>query len=310
MSAFNRTTVKSGPAILTWNGATIYFKNGLTIEEQRADFAVEVDTFTGKDMRVEDRMATLKGVPSGQWKDLAILFPWLSSAPGARLHSASDLAAVVHFLDGDKFTYHNAALAQMPSLTFSPTKTLLGEIVLECRTKNNVLASVADSFVTRTNVAFDDTSFSFADILTQAYTLNWGASPWNDFHTVDGVVISSKLSWREIVADSIGVVDKMLTALEVSASFTPIGMTQAGIDAKLALQDDASAVRGASLSALADTFSLTGTGVYVELRSAFLRMESITAGRDKERHGKMEAVATQGISGGAAIAQLLVATAD
>lgn len=306
----DRTLIKSGPAIFIWNGATIYFRDGLTIEEETPTVKVEADIFAGSDNRRDTPRTVFTGNPSGQWKNLDVLFPYLAPKPGTRMHGTSDKAAVAWFLDGDKFTYHNVGLAKMPELTFSTVKTLLGGVEFHGRTKNNTLASAANSMYTRTNVPFDDSSFDWADIPTLPYTLNFGASPWDDFDTEDGVVITPTLSWGDIISDKAGVVDEEITALEVVASFTPVGIAQSAIDAKMNTQGTASAVRGARMSAVGSDFILSGTGVYAALRNASLRKAQIRAGRRVNRTGKLEAVASLQMITGAEVAQLYLGTEE
>ena len=306
--SINRTLIKSGPAIVTWNGATVYFKDGLTIMEELKTFDVNVDTFTGTDKRRDSVVAIISGTPSGQWINLGVLYPWLSAARGARLHGASDKPAVIKFLDGDIFTYHNAGLAEMPDLFLGATKTAFdGKLTLEARTKLNTTPETANSFVTRTSGTFNDTSFSWDDIPTQVYALSWGADPWDSFNSRDGVKISTKLKWSDLDSDAGGVVDRELDGVEVSVSFTPLDIAQSAIDAKLAMQGTA---RGARLSALAQDFIIEGDGVYVMVRSAVAVKVPLQAGTSgKGRHGTIEAVATMAVTAGAPIAQLYVDTA-
>jgi hypothetical protein len=310
MPALNRTLIKSGPAIVTWNGATLYFKDGVSIEEERTFFDVRVDNFPGSDKHANDRVVTIKGTPAGEWESLSVLFPWLSSPAGARLFGAADKPAVVKFLDGDVFTYHNAGLAEMPALFFSPVKTLLGSITLECRNANNTEADNAASFVTRSSSAFSDTGFSFANVKTLAYSLAFGADPWDDFQTVDGVEIRPRVSWKEIECDNLGVVEKELMTLEVTAAFAPLGIAQADIDAKLAMQGSAASLRGARVSeTVGADFVLSASGVYVALNNAILRTAPMKAQAGMARHQRFEAVASLEITTGAQVAQLIVGTA-
>lgn len=311
--SFDRTTIKSGPAILTWNGGTMYFKNGLTAEEGFETFDVTSDVFAGADKRRGSLLGTIKGTPSGQWKNLGVWFPWLGAARGARMHGASDKTAVIKWLDGDIWTYHNAGLMDMPDLILSSTKTIMeGGITLECRTKNNTDPTDAASFVTRTTGSFTDTSFDWDEIPTQVYSYAWGgSSPWDSFATREGVKIKAKAKWSEIPTDELGVIEKELDMLEVTATFVPMGITQAQLDAKLAMQNNASAARGARMSALAEDLIITGTGVYVAMRKAFMRKLPMQSGTDgKGRIGEIEAVSTLGITTGAAEAMLFVGTEE
>ena len=310
--SFDRTTFKSGPAILTWNGGSMYFKNGLTVEEGFETFDVTADIFPGTDKRRGDLLATIKGTPSGQWTNLSVWFPWLGAARGARMHGVTDKTATIRWLDGDVWIYHNAALLDMPDLILSSTKTIMdGSIALECRTKNNTDPTDEASFVTRSASSFSDDSFDWADVPTQVYTLSWGSSPWDNFTSREGVKIKAKAKWNAIMSDAMGIVEKELDMLEVTASFVPMGVSQAALDAKMGMQDSATAARGARMSGVAADLIISGTGVWVQMYNAFMRKLPMKSGTDgKGRIGEIEAVSTLGISSGAAMAQLFVGTAD
>ena len=306
----DRTLIKSGPALLTWQNAKIYFRGGLTIAEEKTTIDLEADVMSVPDARMGDRLVTFSGVPVGAWKDLAVLFALASAPIGTRLHGAADSAATIHFLDGDLFTYHNAALINIPDLIFSAVKTLLGEVQFEARTKKATAASAANSLFTRTNTPFTDASFDSAEILTQVYTYNFGAAPWDDIQTADGMKVMGTPVWRDILDDSAGVIERELTGLSFSSSFTPLGIAQADIDSRLALQNNAAAVRGASMSGIAEDLIITGPGVFVKQRGGFLRSSSMKAARDANRHDTHEIVSTLNLLAGTQQAGLVVATED
>ena len=111
------------------------------------------------------------------------------------------------------------------------------------------------------------------------------------------------------MADSFGVVEKELTGLEVSASFTPLALAQSAIDAKLGLQNSAAAIRGARVAeTLGADFILSASGVYVAVKNAVLRSSSMQSAVGRQRHGKLEAVASLALSAGAPVAQMTVDT--
>lgn len=305
-----RSTLKTGPAIVTYDSAIFYFKQGLKIVEVKETFEIPVDAFGKVSERVRDRYVTLEGVPCGEWEALAVLFKWLAPPIGTRLHGDTDKPAVVHFLDGTKYTYHNAALPQMPTLTFKATETLIGQIRFICRCKDNTEPSAADSLYTRGTEAFADAGFSAAAIKTQRYTLAWGASPWDSFSTQDGVVVDFPTRWTPLEVDGYGVVDEELVDIGVTARLKPIGIAQADIDAKLALQNSASATVGADISGVSAAFMLAATGVYVSLTAAAAKQAEQRAGTGAHRTGEIMAVATRTFTAGAANALAFVGTAD
>jgi hypothetical protein len=310
--ALNRSTLKSGPAILTYDGAAIYFQNGVTIDEIIETYDVTADMYAGADVRLKDRYCEIKGTPSGQWTNLGVWFPWLGSPRGTMAHGASDTAAVVHFLDGDKFTYHNAAITGMPDLMLSHVKSVMeGQLVLQCRVKNNTLVSAANSIFTRAEEAFSDDSFDWEDVLTPVLELSWGpAESWVSFYTQAGIKISAKPQWAALEVDGIGVVNQELQNLTVTATFAPVGISQSELDAKLAIQASDYAAQGARLASRGQDLIISGTGLYVMMRNASARKAVIQGGQaGRFRHGDIEAVSSLTITDGAAVAQLYVGTA-
>ena len=305
-----RSLIKTGPAIVLHDGATHYFKTGLTIDEQIETFDVVVDAFGKVDERVKDRRAIIKGTPSGEWESLAQLFPHVAAPVGSRIFGdAADVPLVIHAIDGTRWTYHNVALTTMPALAFGATETLLGEADWTAITADGADPAAADSLVTRDTAAFADTSFLTAKILTQRYSLAWGAAPWDAFRTEAGVKVAWNLTTADITADGLGVVDKMITGLGVTATFKPLGIAKAAIDAKLALQGAAGAALGASLNARGEDLAISGTGVYVVIRGAAAKSAQSLFGLQAQRNGDLVAVATRTFTNGVADPLAYVGTA-
>lgn len=308
--AISRNTIKTGPAIVIYDGASIYFKGGLTINETIETFLVESDVHGKGDERVSKRMATVSGVPVGAWKNLGVLFPHLNAKMGKRLHGDTDKALVIHSLAGEKWTFHNGAVRQMPELIISPRETMLGNMEFVCRTKDAADPADANSLVTKTTEAFADTTFSTAEILTQVCTLNWGTSPWDDFRTADGVRINLNTTWSPIPYD-VDDVDEELTGLDIECRFRPIGIAQADIDAKLNIQGNANAATGASLNARGTDLVITGTSVYILLTGMAAKSQASNFGLGNgSRHGEMVAVATRTFEEGVANQLLYVGTEE
>lgn len=303
-----RSTLKTGPAVVTFDGSTVYFKNGLTLTESLETFDVTADHIGKFDSRVRDRKVVIGGTPAGEWEGLTMLFPYLAAAIGTRLHGDTDRALVIHALDGTRYTYHNAALTKMPSLIFKATETLLGPVEWTARVKDNTEPTAAASLFTRDSAAFAAASFVTANVKTQPYTLNWGAAPWDAFRTVDGVTVDFALKWQDLPVDGYGVLDQILEDLEVTAKFRPLGVTQAAIDAKLLLQNDAGAALGSSLNARGTDLVITGSDVHVIVRGAAARGFGQEFGMGKLRNGEMDVVATRTFDAGVALPLAYVGT--
>lgn len=303
-----RSSLKTGPAIVIYAGATIYFKSGLNLTESIETYNIEVDNFGKVDERVSDRSVIISGTPAGEWENLAVLFPWLAVAIGTRAHGDTDAPLVIHALDGTTYTYHNVALTQMPNLRFAATETLLGEVQWTARVKDNTEPTAANAIFTRASEAFTDATFLLANVKTQAYTLNWGASPWNSFRTVDGVTVTFALNWTPINVDGYGVVDNILTDVGVSATFRPLGIAQTDLDTKLALQGAAGAAQGSSLAARGNDLVITGTDVHVILRGAAAKSAAQEFGMGSLRNGEVAAVATRTFAAGVPVPLAYIGT--
>jgi hypothetical protein len=104
------------------------------------------------------------------------------------------------------------------------------------------------------------------------------------------------LSTEDITADGYGVLDQILAGVDVTAKFTPLGVAQTALDAKLALQG-AAAAQGASLHAKGETLLITGADVHVALYNVAARTAAQNFGMTKLRAGEVEAVATRGFDG-------------
>jgi hypothetical protein len=307
--AITRSSLKTGPAIVTFDGATVYFKDGLKLTETIETFDVNVDNYGKVDDRVKDRKVTISGTPAGEWESLSMLFPWLGAVIGSRAHGDTDRALVIHAIDGTRYTYHNATLTKMPTLKFAATETLLGEVEWTARVKDNTEPTAANALFTRDTSTFTDTSFVTANVRTQPYTLHWGSSPWDAFATVDGVEVSFDTSWQDLMVDGYGVLDQILSDVQVSAKFKPLGITQADIDAKLLLQGAAGAAQGSSLNARGTDLVITGSSVHVILRGAAAKSMGQEFGMGKLRNGEMEVVATRTFASGVAVPLAYVGTA-
>jgi hypothetical protein len=292
--AIKRSTIKTGPAIIGYRDGKIYFKDGITLTETTETFDIPADNFGPKtDQRVKDRKVVIGGTPAGEWRDLAMLFPWLNVPVGTRIHGDTDSALVIHAVDGTLYTYHNAALTRMPDLTFAATETLLGPVEFTARTRDDTEPTADNAVVTRGTAEFTDTSFQIARVKTQPYALKWGEAPWDNFKTAEGVKVPFGLSFQDITADGYGVLDQMVTGVDISATFKPMGVTQAQIDARLQLQGSANAAQGASLSARSAPLIISGRDVYVALYGVAASSAAQEFGMTKLRNGEVSVVATR-----------------
>jgi len=213
---------------------------------------------------------------------------------------------VIHSFDGTKVVIHNAAVVGMPQITASTIKTLIGEVAFEGYLAHGKSWGDANSFYTITQEPLVDTTFDPADIITQAYILDWGAAPFADMPTKDGVVISFDLGLEAVTTDTDGVLTRRLGALGVSATATPIGLSEAQLLDAVKFQG-AGARRGRSLAG-AD-LTLTGDGVFIKLSAAALKGGPAHFSSKIDRVGELTWSATRKFTAGAPDPLFVVGTA-
>jgi hypothetical protein len=202
---------------------------------------------------------------------------------------------VIHSFAGERYTFHNAAVTQMPNINASTIATLFDEVIFECFLKNNTAWSAVDARFTLDTSPLSDTSFDPAAIITQAYLLDWGAAPWAALSTKTGVQINFGLQLEAVMTDADGIVTRRLAGVEASAQATPMGISEADLMAALQMQG-ASAGRGKTL--VKNDLTLTGTGVYIKLSGAALKGGPQNFSSAEDRIGQLNWVATRTFSGG------------
>jgi hypothetical protein len=260
----SRTDIIRGPAIVTFDGVTMYTEGDITTEESIETFPIATSMFGPQtDERVDAIVQTVSFTPVGVYAYRTKLFPHLTPVIGASIFADKDL--VIKTLAGVTKTLHNAAVSQQPTLFFSATKQLYGPVTFTAIGADNVAWSGAAKRQTVASAAFSDVSFNPDHILTQPYAAAWGASsPWDVIESEDGFSIESSLSLQAVTTDTDGVVDMTLGDVNYTAKCIPVGITEAELLALLKLQGSGVA-RGKSLAANANDLVLTGTGVVATL---------------------------------------------
>jgi len=212
---------------------------------------------------------------------------------------------VIHGNDGTRVTCHNAALTKMPSFNGKSTDTMWGEVEFEAFTKNGVPRTDANSVLTEDTAPFVDSGFDPDDILTQPLKISWGASPWADLYTKDGLTIEPSLDLAEVSDDLNGILTRRIVKLGFTMKAQPQGIDFATLRAKLNI-DGAGAVRGRSLAG--DDLDIEGDGVFLRLYAASLEAGTVQWKTDLDRVGELTWKANRTFSGGAAVPLFYIGT--
>jgi hypothetical protein len=310
-----RTTIITGPAIVIFGGGTFITKEDIKVTTGFDMFDIATSILGKVDERVKERKAEVTITPSGEWENLAVLWPYGAMALGKSIFdgasfggSAGDRTLVIHTIAGVKLTFAAAAITKMPDIILSATKTLIGAVTFTCIGKDNTSWATADSFlkVESSALANPASTFDPANILTQPYVGAW-ASPFDAFSTMAGFNVSFNLKTNPIENDSDGIVDHRFADLAVEAKCQPIGFTEAQLVTALALQSTG-AIRGRSQKSVGTDLVITGTGVSVTLTKASMRSGQLDFGSAAPRLGEVVFSANRNFTSGSADPLFLVGT--
>ena len=287
-----------------FNSGTFYSKGDIKVSVDQETFEIMCSVYGSVDERVKDVMVKVSFEPVGEWEFLSVLWPYGATVVGASVFTGTDKPLVIQSVDGKTYTFSAAAVTKMPTITASAIKTLIGEVEFSCLRTNNTAWTGAKSIVTIASNAFSDVSFIPTNVLTQAYSLAWGSSPWASFESKDGVVVDFSLSLNPIETDSEGIVDYRFEKLGVTAKLTPLGVTDANIASALIIQGTG-AGRGRSLgyagigaAASADLVITGAASGVITVKQAAMKRAGYQFGPVAIRTGELEFVATRAVTAG------------
>ncbi len=305
--SFDAANIIAGPAILTFNGATIYVEEDITVKVTKSLKTRKVANFGEVDDKLLDVIVEITFKPA-QWKNLSLLFPYANTAIGARIFGTTDKNCVIQTLDGKTYTWSRCAITKMPNLGLGVGKDLLGEMTITGLKANATAAYAANSIVAIASNAFADTTFDPTTLLDQPYALSWGLTPFNAIDTEDGIDVEFEIKTQDIRVDSAGLVDKMFMGVNCTARFTPIGLTEANFLTFLTTQGTGVS-RGASMAGLGNDLIATGTGAVVTIYNATPPKEgTFRFSPSKQRLGQVSLVGRRKFTTGAPSAFFAVAT--
>lgn len=203
---------------------------------------------------------------------------------------------VVVSIDGERYTFHVAALNGLPEIAGTARDTLIGQVTFDCFRKAGVPATTANSLYTLDDAAYTPPEIDASDILTQGYLLSWGAAPWADLETVGGIRFQPSVTLGDVTDDAGGVTARRVDNVGVIVRAQPLGLLPSVVMDKVKLQGAGSAV-GASL-ATTDNLVMAGDGVQVSITNAALIGAPQTFGRNADRIGELEWRATRKFDAG------------
>ena len=262
-------TVIVGPAIVTWNGNSYYFKSGVKAAYKRDTFNIETD-FDGKiDERMVSQTTVITGTPVGQITSAGMgkHFPYALSAIGKSIFGGGTnlpLVIVTKFggasNTGQTITYPRGAMTKLPTLKLRSKETLFGDLAFTCLGDPTVQPNTANAWQAIADAAFADTNFDETSIITDIYTAAYGSTPYNAMGSLAGFEVDISMSANTITADDYGVVDMILKEITATAKFVPSNLTEVQVQTLLANQGTNYIYPGQSLAKANTNLVIAGSG--------------------------------------------------
>lgn len=271
----------------------IYTKTSITGEGPFEYFDVESSAFGKSSRRVKHRLCKISITPFGKYA--TGLWPFGGYALGQRVANTMGYPDVlIQPLDTTQkqWRFYGGMIGKPPPLILSSTKTIAGAMEIWCLGKQGVLPSVADSLLKREANTFADTSFSFADAVTQAYSGAWNGLT---IDTKDGWTVDLKPTLAPFESDTYGIVDYTMDDLEATARCVPRTLSEDDLMASAPSPDVAI---GGSVDTGHDLV-ITGTGVTVSLYNALLEHFKTAWDLKADRIESLEFVTRKKLTAGA-----------
>jgi hypothetical protein len=263
-----------GPAIVTFNGVSYYFKTGLKGSIKRTRAKIEVDAFGQIAEVAKDCVVEFTGTPAGSIRaaDLAGQMPYTPAMVGQSIFGNTDVPLVVQTInDGATITWSRGAISKYAPILLSATQGTLykGEMTFACLMASNFNITSATAWKDITSTAFADATFDSSKVRMAQYTAAWGStSPYNAMISEDGFTLTPAIATDNISVDNYGIIDMTLKSLTGTAQFKPANLTEAQIDTLVELQGSGAMLPGAAIGDAGQDLVITSSLLVATLKMA------------------------------------------
>lgn len=293
--SIDRTTLSKGPGLVTLGSTAFHDKEGITSELMTETEKQPSSIYGELASRITDQTGKTSFTPVGIITQAILdkLYPAAYQTPviGASIFGATDEACTVHSRAGQKVTWPNSALTNMPEIYLSARKTAFGSAEITHLLKNDTERTASESLVAVAAAAYTAAAFSESDIKMVQYTAAWGAL-LTDLQAAEGWTITPELSISPRVIDDYGTIDYELDKVSISAKCRPIGLTESDILENLPLEQNIGAVPSKQ-----EDLVITGTGgLTVTLKNATLLQGPLQYGTTELRAGELLFVANTDVT--------------
>ncbi len=293
-----------GPCIITRDSKIYRSKGDVKVDLKRSSFTVETAQHGPVATRHKSQYYEITWQPAGEIisaADFAKYFPYNPGVVGSSIFGAVDVPTVILALNGQQHTYHRTGVSKCPSLMLSALQTIFqGEMGIYAIQKGDVLTAAA-AIKTLATQAFADTGFDQTKLKTARYLATWGATYTNMIARAGfKIELNPTIELDEV--DGYGIVDGTLKGVVALASFSPANLTEAEVDALMAVQDAGVILPGEDYSKDGNDLVIAdegGTIVSIALKNAGPKDFSQVFG-GKHRHGDIGFVTSRTWTAGTA----------
>jgi hypothetical protein len=293
-----------GPAIITFNGVSYYFKTGLKGSIKRNRAKIEVDAFGQIAEVAKDCVVEFTGTPAGSIRaaDLAGQMPYTPAMIGQSIFGAMDKALVVQTInDGATITWSRGAISKYAPILLSATKGTLykGDMTFACLMASDFNLTSATAWKSITASTFADTTFDSSKVSMAQYTAAWGtASPYGAMISEDGFTLTPAIVTENIPVDNYGIIDMTLKSVIGTAQFKPANLTEAQIDTLVELQGSSAMLPGAAIGESGQDLIISSNLLTATLKQAGAVDYDLMYATGKLRAGEVAFASAMTFSGG------------
>ena len=263
-----------GPAIITFNGVSYYFKTGLKGSIKRNRAKIEVDAFGQIAEVAKDCVVEFTGTPAGAIRaaDLAGQMPYTPAMIGQSIFGATDTPLVVQTInDGATITWSRGAISKYAPILLSATRGTIykGDMTFACLMASSFTPTSSTAWKSITANAFADTTFDPSKVRMAQYTAAWGStSPYSAMISEDGFTLTPTIVTENIPVDNYGIIDMALKSVTGTAQFKPSNLTEAQIDTLIELQGSGAFLPGQAIGDGGQDLVITGPHLVATLKMA------------------------------------------
>lgn len=310
MAANDRTLILREPGHVVFDAAgtpaTFYSEAPITVELMEEIVALPSAMFGKLDDIPVGRLVKVKFIPQAfSAGAAAVLFPFAAKARGASLLASTDKTLDIHTTTGKRCRISSAFVYKEPNIRGNVRNTPFGEVEFWGIVPLNGNANSLASFFAETSVSYPgDSTFDTTEIISPAWTVTWGGSPWDVIDLEDGgFEVSPQPSYVEDKVNGLGIVNVALTDYSVQVTFEPLNITRAAVMARAGFGTALGGRKGASGA----EFVATGTGIYVAVRNAVLVPgQNFAFGAEPRAVGRLTLVSKRSFTTGSETQQMLV----